>query len=348
MTIKRQAHVLYAPGLERHVLRSSDGTANFGLRFLQKVYIVGATFEAMQSWCHQQAHLRWETLHIEEDKKECDKPAKDRTAKTVSGVAVPVLNPSHRNVLDHNDQAEDYISVEELALVQTNINSHYLKAAIPTNQKFTKYSDSCLEEIIDKRGTPQDQSDYEQMKKDIAELASNYTIDLNSSVLVGPDPDDENKAFKLTREATLCEYPISERPSEPATSINAFAEWRSVTDFAFKHCNASQLFGQQLLRNPILMQDQPGLAFASLTGPVHMDARLSIGHTNMFVGTYDPLTLASDVPKVAELTATLSLQALAVFTRVGIESQASPQKQELLNPSLEPSARLAIVQSMWD
>jgi hypothetical protein len=113
VTVKRQAHVLYAPGLERHVLRSSDGTADFGLRFLQKVYIVGATFEAMQSWCHQQAHLRWEMLHIEEEK-ESDKPGKERATKTVSGVAVPVLNPHHRNVLDHNDQAEDYISVEEL------------------------------------------------------------------------------------------------------------------------------------------------------------------------------------------------------------------------------------------
>ena len=113
VTVKRQAHKLYTPDLERQVLRSSDGTADFGLRFLQKVYIVGATFEAMQSWCHQQAHLRWEMLHIEEEK-ESDKPGKERATKTVSGVAVPVLNPHHRNVLDHNDQAEDYISVEEL------------------------------------------------------------------------------------------------------------------------------------------------------------------------------------------------------------------------------------------
>jgi hypothetical protein len=162
-----------------------------------------------------------------------------------------------------------------------------------------------------------------------------------------PDPDDENKVFKLTKEATLCEYPITERLSEPATSINAFAEWKSVADFVVKHCNASQLFGQQLLRNPILMQDQPGLAFTSLTGPVQMDARLSIGHTNMFLGAYDSLALASDVPKVTELNATLSLQALAVFSLVGIQSQASPHKQQLLNSALESSVRSEIAQKMW-
>jgi hypothetical protein len=104
VTVKRQAHKLYTPDLERQVLRSSDGTPTFGLRFLERVYIVGAVFEVMQSWCNQHAHLRWGTLEIEE------RPDKN----AVSGVAIPVTNPSHRNVLDCEEQAENLLTVAEL------------------------------------------------------------------------------------------------------------------------------------------------------------------------------------------------------------------------------------------
>jgi hypothetical protein len=79
-----------------------------------------------------------------------------------------------------------------------------------------------------------------------------------------------------------------ERRCEPAASINAFGSWRSATDFATKHCNAGQLFQQQLLRNPLCMHLQPERVFASLTGDVQMDARFFIGHTNMFTGAYEP------------------------------------------------------------
>lgn len=40
------------------------------------------------------------------------------------------------------------------------------------------------------------------------------------------------------------------------------------------------------MRNPLLMQTHPERVFASLTGTEQMDARLFIGHTNMFVGEY--------------------------------------------------------------
>jgi hypothetical protein len=62
VTVKRQARALYSPGLGRHVLRS--GSANTGLVFLAKVYIVGATLEVMQCWCNQAPHLQWRRLPI--------------------------------------------------------------------------------------------------------------------------------------------------------------------------------------------------------------------------------------------------------------------------------------------
>ena len=55
------------------------------------------------------------------------------------------------------------------------------------------------------------------------------------------------------RDASLCSYPYNYRNSEPHESINAYFKWNSTADFAVKHCNASLLFGQQLLRNPAYM-----------------------------------------------------------------------------------------------
>ena len=55
------------------------------------------------------------------------------------------------------------------------------------------------------------------------------------------------------KDASLCNYPNFSRISEPHESINTYLEWNSPADFAVKHCNASQLFGQQLLRNPAYM-----------------------------------------------------------------------------------------------
>jgi hypothetical protein len=54
-------------------------------------------------------------------------------------------------------------------------------------------------------------------------------------------------------DASLCDYPTTPRASEPAASINTYIRWQSAADFAVKHCNASQLFGQQLIRNPAYM-----------------------------------------------------------------------------------------------
>jgi hypothetical protein len=55
------------------------------------------------------------------------------------------------------------------------------------------------------------------------------------------------------KDATLCAYPTFYNISEPTVSINTYFRWNSPADFAVKHCNASQLFGQQLLRNPAYM-----------------------------------------------------------------------------------------------
>ncbi len=53
----------------------------------------------------------------------------------------------------------------------------------------------------------------------------------------------------------------------------------------------------------------------SLTGPVQMDTNLLINSTNSFVGSYEvPVADADGSPKVASLTAAVSLHAIAVFT----------------------------------
>ena len=60
----------------------------------------------------------------------------------------------------------------------------------------------------------------------------------------------------------------------------------------------------------------------SLTGPVQMDTNLFINSTNSFVGSYEvPVADADGSPKVASLTAAVSLHAVAVFTSSTIEAK---------------------------
>jgi hypothetical protein len=156
-----------------------------------------------------------------------------------------------------------------------------------------------------------------------------------------------NADFVPKKEASLCEYPYTRRPSEPATSINAFARWASATDFALKHCSAAQLFQQQLLRNPLCMHAQPERVYASLTGPVQMDGRFFIGHTNMFVGAYEqPVREQPHAPKITQLRAAVSLQAIAVVTNAVVDSRFNKYKAELC-AQMDEHTRQGLAADMW-
>lgn len=332
VTVKRQARALYSPGLGRHVLRS--GSANTGLVFLAKVYIVGATLEVMQCWCNQAPHLQWRRLPI----------GAHRTKNGASGVAMPVLNPSHRNVLD-GAQADLLLSADELESVLRGSKNPLLQKADAVNAKYLEYGGQCLDQILSQRIKAQDPNDFTVMQEHLDALRIEYQDRLGSPSLGDPAPND---AFAPAKEASLCQYPTTERTSEPAASVNAFLEWDSVTDFAVKHCNAAQLFQQQLLRNPLLMHQQPQRAFVSLTGPVQMDACFFLGHTNMFVGAYEkPVREKPHKPKVAELTAAVALHAIAVIPSASIDSRLTPTKARLENEDLTTKQRLEIYGQLW-
>ena len=70
----------------------------FGSHFFTAVYIVAASFELLQNSC--MAHLRFSTV----------KSGK----KQLSVMRTPVLNPSHRGVLDEAEQASLLVTRNEL------------------------------------------------------------------------------------------------------------------------------------------------------------------------------------------------------------------------------------------
>ncbi len=59
--IKRQARRLYSKDITRRFLKLGDVSdgEQFGLNFLETVYIVGATHEVLQSWCK---HLKFKIV----------------------------------------------------------------------------------------------------------------------------------------------------------------------------------------------------------------------------------------------------------------------------------------------
>ena len=119
--------------------------------------------------------------------------------------------------------------------------------------------------------------------------------------------------FVQQKDASTCGYPTQHRSGGLTAAINAFITWETPVDFAVKHCNPSQLFGQQVFRNPALMIESPGSVMNSLLGPVQMDTSLYISNTNSFVGTYEePVAKATGSPKVSSITGAVSLQAIAV------------------------------------
>lgn len=66
----------------------------------------------------------------------------------------------------------------------------------------------------------------------------------------------------------------------------------------------------------------------SLTGPVQIDTSLFINNTNSFVGSYEvPVAATLGSPKVASITAAVSLHAIAVFTGANIEDMLKNEIQ---------------------
>jgi len=318
VTVQRQAHALYSPDLGRKALLG--GGVNFGFDFLARVYIVGGMFEVMQCWCNQPSHLQWSHLYFEEREK-CKERAK---CNLLQGVAVPVLNPGHRNVLEDSDGANLLLTVRELGDALQNAKGVHLTQALHTNASYNSYGNECLAAILQSRIVANSQNDFEQMNVSLEKIKYEFTAKLHSPSLYDVET---NAAFVPKKEASLCEYPFTDRFCEPATSINAFAPWNSATDFAIKHCNASQLFGQQMLRNPICMYLQPQRVYTSLTGPVQMDGRFFIGHTNMFVGAYkQPVREQPHSPEVNQLRATVALQAVAVVNKEALDSRVNSAK----------------------
>jgi hypothetical protein len=193
------------------------------------------------------------------------------------------------------------------------------------------------------RASETTQSQKEQRARDINERFSAKlgTPSLNHAA--------SNEDFILQKHASLCNYPFTERGCEPATSINAFYRWNSATDFAIKHCNAAQLFQQQLLRNPLCMHQQPERVFASLTTAVQMDARFFIGHTNMFTGEYEAQkhSSAGSEPRVSKLTATVSLQSIAVVTKSDLDGRVK-EVNELLALDMAPEHRVELLYRAWE
>lgn len=72
----------------------------------------------------------------------------------------------------------------------------------------------------------------------------------------------------------------------------------------------------------------------SLTGPVQIDTSLFINNTNAFVGSYEiPVAATQGSPKVASITAAVSLHAIAVFTGANVE--------EMLKTAIQTAERAA-------
>jgi hypothetical protein len=107
--------------------------ARFGFDFLEKVYIIGGMFEVMQCWCNHKSHLMWQTLSIDE------RPELNQT----KGVAAPVLNPGHRNVLEPADGADQLLTLEELdrALEAARDNHPALGRALGDNLNYRQYGE---------------------------------------------------------------------------------------------------------------------------------------------------------------------------------------------------------------
>ena len=72
----------------------------------------------------------------------------------------------------------------------------------------------------------------------------------------------------------------------------------------------------------------------SLTGPVQIDTNLFINNTNAFVGSYEiPVAATLGSPKVTEITAAVSLHAIAVLTGANVE--------EMLKTAIQTAERAA-------
>jgi hypothetical protein len=117
--------------------------ARFGFEFLEKVYLVGGMFEVMQSWCNHKSHLAWQTLSIDE------RPELNQ----IKGVAAPVLNPGHRNVLEADDGADLLLTVGELDQALESVKNKRVvqDRAHSDNEKYRQYGADCLAELVANR-----------------------------------------------------------------------------------------------------------------------------------------------------------------------------------------------------
>jgi hypothetical protein len=71
------------------------------MKFLSKSYIVGGVFEKMQLWCA--SHFKFSNVDSNKTSK------KPKTA-----LMEPILNPSHRNLIDEEEGGADFIDETEL------------------------------------------------------------------------------------------------------------------------------------------------------------------------------------------------------------------------------------------
>jgi len=151
------------------------------------------------------------------------------------------------------------------------------------------------------------------------------------------------------KDASTCGYPTQHRSGGLAAAINAFITWETPVDFAVKHCNPSQLFGQQVFRNPAFMIESPGSVMNSLLGPVQMDTSLYISNTNSFVGTYEaPVAKAIGSPKVSSITGAVSLQAIAVVNNQTLKIMLSKEIQAVEKAFDDNSPKYEqLLEEMW-
>ena len=115
----------------------------FGSRFFTKVYIVGAVFEVMQNHC--KPHLGFS--HVK----------RHQVKQPLSVVHKPVLNPSHRGVLDDAEQASLLVNVRELNLVLVELmeknkgkwrQREIWRLAHEKNKVYTRYTEECLPNLL--------------------------------------------------------------------------------------------------------------------------------------------------------------------------------------------------------
>ena len=305
--LHKQAQRLYAPALAAKTMKFGDlaDPVSFGNKFLDKVYVLGGVFEVLQTHCRPHLSL-----------------SQARTStKPINVLQTPVLNPHHRGVLDDGDQANLLVTVEELNQALAALNKGNKKMinvwaqAESKNELYTRYGNECFDRLLETRGNGS--SDCDAVVKQHKEIVTEFLGELQLSDALSAKNQSK---FVLQKDASTCGYPGRNKSCEPAVSMNAFFPWNSAADFAVKHCNPSQLFGQQLLRNPALCIEAGASVMNSLLGPVQLDTSLFINNTSFLVGSYEqPVAKAVGGPKVRSLTSAVSLHAVGVVTRATLE-----------------------------